>query len=811
MIEKIKKFLKNKRTKVLNASSKNLQKLEFDWNKFNEDDLYLEYSIKEGFLAEAKKGEEISKIPWYLFFDRVLREEIKQNLNKLRGYPKIINSYNKRFVKQKISEYSPLFSKSPYPLDRNQKKAVIKDDKHNLVVAGAGSGKTETLITRIAYLIKRKSKPIKTSRILALAFQNKAAKEMSERLKERYGLNVEVRTFHSLGNKVLEELAETSGKNPPKLKFGGENGASGYHNFIDQLFRKKESTPEFKKKLIKYLKYFGDEEKVKKEKDFERKEEYSEYMKNLRYTALDGTKVKSEAEREIMNFFITHNLNGKKIKALYEAKAEWMEYLDPLSEKLRIPCPDFFFPDFDIYLEHWAIDNNGRVPAWFEKDNYLETMELKKNKFLEQEKYSLVETKSSDYLKGNFNNLIKGRLLNVLKDKFPDKEFLFEELGYKELIERVWNGCSESVKLLSSKIADFIIVAKTYNLRPEGLRRNLGNGCWSKRQLSFGEIALEIFKDYEGELHGSNQIDFPDMINLAVNGLRGIKALYENKFDHILVDEYQDISTQRYNLIKSLMEKNDGCHLFCVGDDWQSIMGFTGSNLNFFVKFRDYFNHPERTDLEVNYRSIKSIVDTGAEIIKNNGDSQLKKRAIAHDEEVRKIKVYSSKFGNSNWEEIKRYYEQVSEHCMKKILEYRERGYPWGEIMILRRINPPGGRMTNILNSEAQKLKIPLSEDTQNPNTVSLITVHKSKGLQAKVVFILNVDKGLYGFPNELQSPDILEPATEGKNEDKEEEERRLFYVAVTRAKEDVIIYHQGCSKSKFLDEIKTHVKIEEI
>ena len=144
----------------------------------------------------------------------------------------------------------------------------------------------------------------------------------------------------------------------------------------------------------------------------------------------------------------------------------------------------------------------------------------------------------------------------------------------------------------------------------------------------FANIALDIYENYENKLRDENKIDFADMINLAVKELKEKQELYKNSFAQILIDEYQDISAQRYQLIRELMKKNDGCKLFCVGDDWQSIMGFSGSDLDFFVKFHEYFDHPARTDLSINYRSCKSIVDTGAEIIKHNKGSQIEKRYI---------------------------------------------------------------------------------------------------------------------------------------------------------------------------------------
>ena len=160
----------------------------------------------------------------------------------------------------------------------------------------------------------------------------------------------------------------------------------------------------------------------------------------------------------------------------------------------------------------------------------------------------------------------------------------------------------------------------------------------------FAYIALDIYETYENELRDENKIDFSDMINLAVKELKESKELYKNSFDQILIDEYQDVSAQRYELIRELMRKNEGCKLFCVGDDWQSIMGFTGSDLDFFVNFGDYFDHSARTDLSINYRSCKSIVDTGAEIISYNKGSQIEKNAFAKNTDEKSIKVYISDY-----------------------------------------------------------------------------------------------------------------------------------------------------------------------
>jgi DNA helicase-4 len=104
---------------------------------------------------------------------------------------------NEDFIQERIQKYDYLFQKSPFPLDESQKRAIIIDDTQNLVLAGAGSGKTEVLITRTAYLREREPDAINPKRILLLAFQNKAAGEIKERLNKKFGIvDIEVRTFH---------------------------------------------------------------------------------------------------------------------------------------------------------------------------------------------------------------------------------------------------------------------------------------------------------------------------------------------------------------------------------------------------------------------------------------------------------------------------------------------------------------------------------------------------------------------------------------------------------------------------------------
>ncbi len=791
---------------------KALEEVENTYEQIKKEDAYLIYSVR-GNITDSF-NQYLSDLSFLKYREKQFQDEfnsfVSDSYNHFVSIKEQVQNFNSEFIKRRIRNYDYLFKKSPFPLDTDQKTAIITDDKHNLVVAGAGSGKTEVLITRIAYLVERKPDTIKPERILALAFQNKASREIKERLNKRYGVDVKIKTFHALGKEILETATENSKKGAPRLKFSGDNYEKESNRFIKTLFQKAREDSELQNDLINYMKLYSDDEVIKKEEDFKKKEEFYRYMHNLTYTTLDGTKVKSEAERAIMNFFISRNLDGKKVKILYEQPAEWMKYSSDEKGE-HAPRPDFFFPDYDIYIEHWALNKEGRVPEWFEGENptneYKKGMEAKQKKFQEQDKYVLVETTQGEFKEKNFLQLLEKRILKALDRKYPDKKFPFTSLSYDELVRRVWEECRESIKAMPLNISRFIRIAKTYSLTPEDIERRLSDERWSPKQEAFAKIAVKLYKRYENELRSANQIDFCDMINLAVKELKEKENLYRNVFDHILVDEYQDISTQRYKLIKVLMGKNLDCKLFCVGDDWQSIMGFTGSDLDFFVKFDEYFDHPARTDLTINYRSIKSVVDTGAEIIRHNGDAQLKKETTAHDDKIKQIKVYSSLHQK---EYYKQYYSQIAEHCVESVSEYLKKGYKPEDIMILSRIvNRP--KMIGPLLDYATMTKVPISKDSRKMHHIRLMSVHGSKGLQARAVFILNVDKGMYGFPCELENPDIFEPAIKGRKKDKEEEERRLFYVAVTRAKEDVIIYNQKCAESKFLKEVKNHTIVEEL
>lgn len=709
-------------------------------------------------------------------------------------YQLLIADYNKDFLSSRKHQYASLFVKDNYSFDEEQKEAVLTDDKYNLVIAGAGSGKTEALITRIAYLTKRKPDTIEPNRILAIAFQRKDAKQITDRLLRDYGIqNVDIMTFHKLGKEILLKAGVKIDRN----SLLDENKKP---ETIRELYKKRLKEPEYYRLFIEYVKTLRD---LDEEPSQITNSDRVDYARARPYVSISNVHVRSKAEKEIIDFFLTHKLNGFSIDVLYEPDVEGFR-------------PDFYLSKYDIFIEHWALNEQGEVPFWFNQssEEYKKNKDLKKQWFADKNKI-LIETYASEYNPANpykFIDLLKERVIQAIKKEFPGT-YEFAPVSYDELVELAWGPYKNQV----DEIINFITIAKTFGLKPKRLREKLGESKWSAKQRLLGTLAVQIFEDYESYLLSNCKIDFEDLINRAVVELEKNVNLCANVYDQILIDEYQDISAQRYKLIKTLIDRNPSGKLFCVGDDWQSIMGFSGSNLDFFVNFAKYFENPAITKISTNYRSVKMIVDAGAELIRRNGHSQISKVTKSNGTEGKLIKVLSSPHRESY---KKRYFEDIANDCLTRIIEYQAAGTLPKDILVLTRIMRThlgqGYRFhqaIKILKEMATERNVDLAiDDARNPNKIRVLTAHKSKGLEAKVVFVLNVIKDIYGFPCEMEDSTIYDPARENYPEQRQlDEERRLFYVAMTRAREDLIIYTWEPHVSSFIYEIAKYSQVERL
>lgn len=751
---------------------------------------YLVYADKV-WCVEAVKSLRESLYGWTATVLSVLRPNyISEKRIELERYRQVILNYNKDFIEQRKKDYNHLwrFKGLHDVLDDEQQTAIVTDDKHNLVVAAAGSGKTEVLITRIVYLVKRKPDTVKQHRILAIAYQDKDVKQIEKRL-SKYGItNVNAMTFHRLGIDILRRAG----------KMGSILGKNERPRLVKEIYQDKlKSEADFYHAFLRYVKSLHDTEV---EEDIMNKVSTLEMKRTLPYISINDKQVQSRAEKEILDFLLTSKLSGAPIQVEYEPRIE------------GLGRPDFFLPEYDLFIEHWGLNKNGEVPEWFDQSTseYKENMERKKTWFNENNKL-LVEIFTYEYDEEdpeNFIQLLKERIIEKLQSRIDD-DFHFGTMTYRELIEVVSESDRDWITedRVSTDIFNFIKNAKTYNLKPERILQKLESGKWSRKQRTFGNLAAKVYQSYQEKLRELQKIDFEDMINIAADELKGDKELCKDIYDHILVDEYQDISEQRCRLIKELLEHNHACKLFCVGDDWQSIMGFSGSNLEFFVNFEKYFDNPAITRISTNYRSARPIVDAGSSLIRNNRSCQIQKRTVSGYDKEGLIEVLKLLHRINH---KRNYHKQIATDCINRVIEYRKKGYAPKDILILSRFMQVHTHQTprlpyiieNIQN-EADYQGIKISRNPKTSRRVRLLTVHKAKGLEAKVVFILNVIKDTYGFPCEIEDSSILEPARENyPPQDQKEEERRLFYVAMTRTKEDLYIYTWKPKMSEFLEEI---------
>ena len=754
---------------ILQEKRKLKEILEYDWQSFLKEDTYLIFEEKRKLFKEINQ---LTKFPRQSLFRFKERGKIKKFRKNMRKLIEEINNYNENFIKKRLKECSSFFDGKDdslvYPLDEDQRLAVVKDDKHNLVIAGAGSGKTSVISSRIAYLTRRHDK-VDKERILALAFTKVAADEMKARLKKNYGIEIDISTFHALGRSIIEEELD----HKPKLIFDGNEKM--IYDLIEKLFMDVLKEEKYQNILIEYLAYHSEQEA--KEESFEDKEEYYKYMRNKNYSTLNDISVKSISERDIGNFLILHNIQFE-----YEPLVEWVDE----SEEDKEYHPDFYLPEYDVYIEHWGLNKDKQVPDWFTitTEEYLELREWKLEQF-ERYNKKLIETWDYERLS---EDLIP-KLKQKLKLTIPNIDFI--PLTYNELVEKT-SAFRVKRNEVVNLVGNFIKISKSNFFMVKDIHERIKEKKYSKKQKLFGELALEVYKRYQDYLNKENRIDFNDMINLAVELTKKQHEKYANRYDHVLVDEFQDISYQRLELIKCFVNENSKTKLFCVGDDWQSIYQFTGSDVRFFVNFKDYFPNPEITYLNSNYRSSQTIVGLSNKLIAYNKKQITKKTHSTHDIGMQPVFIDFTSGFNYNY---KIQYENIY-NLIQILLDDDVEPH---EIMVLSRFN----RYLKELEIYCGARGVPTES---SHGGVRFYSAHKSKGSESQHVIITDMTSGLYGFPCEILDSSVMELAKRFESDGFIDEERRLFYVALTRSKKFLYIYSMEQTNSMFLNEINPYL-----
>lgn len=695
-------------------------------------------------------------------------KEFAQKASAFLGIPgtlknNIIN-HNDNLAKRLIDEgYRLIGDVEGRRLDEQQMMSIVKPSMNHLIIAGAGTGKTTTIVGKIKYLLKKGF--YRPEDILVLSFTNASATEMSERINKETECFIAASTFHKLG---LEIIKTVEGK-VPKIY---SKPVSGYVREQLAILMKDQ---DYLSRLCGYALYHRNG--IRNESDFSTQAEYYEYLSMNAPVTLNGEYVKSYGELDIANF-----LYQNQIRYEYEASYKF----DTNTEEYGQYHPDFYLPDYDLYIEYFGIDRSGNVADYFKGRNGLSaTQTYQAGIEWKRKTHASMHTSMLEcYAYEKFDNTL---LINLEK-KLKSKNIVLNPLSPENLWKKI---SEENNRLIDGVIELFgtvIALIKSNNFTFEYLEQLAMQyrDSWNNKYIL--SLIKPIYDGYNNMLKENNEIDFSDMINKAAAYVHDGK--YVNPYKFVIVDEYQDISKARFGLLNEL-RKSAPYDLFCVGDDWQSIYRFAGSDINFIVDFEKYWGPTEIGRIETTYRFTNSLIDISSGFIMQN-PRQLKKsiRGMSPDNRF-SLGLIS---GRSDKAAIQFMLERLDD-LPKNATVYFLGRYSFdvellndNPALTVRYDNVTGD--TSVIYNKRRDLQM------------KFMTAHKSKGLQADYVFIINNKESRMGFPSKIQDSSIMDLLLEKAELYPFAEERRLFYVALTRAKVKVFLVTLEKRESVFAKEL---------
>lgn len=685
-------------------------------------------------------------------------------------------THNKRVINGLLETHGAFFDTClKYPLDKQQRRSIISEEDNCLVVSSAGSGKTSSIVGKVKYLTEVKG--ILPQRILLISYTNKAAAELTERIDTK---GLKGYTFHKLALDIIGNVT----KEKPSIC---DNTDALFVNIYHQLLNDRS----FKKSIVEYFAHFQTTESLWEQRKHDRREMLSE-QKDIRIKALlpdmDGKTINVRSEQEQKICFALSSLGVN------------FRYEEPYEHRLANEMYSQYCPDFSIYydskgsrkrlyLEHFGVDEHGLVPSWFAKDKNITHEEANRIyndgitwKKAAHEKFGtkLITTSSADFQYYD----IKEKLKQLLKEaRVP-----LEEKTEEELYELVLPKGSRQEKAFIRLIVTFATLVKSSCRSIDEVLRLVKYDGDERSEFIIKNIFRPVYDCYIEELRKRQQIDFTDAILKATELCR---LYHPVEYDYIIVDEFQDISVDRYNFLKVLREGNPPAKLYCVGDDWQSIYRFSGSDMALFNQFPDYFGPTEINKIETTYRFGEPLVSISSKFIQRN-NSQIKKNIKSYNPDLKTELEFCS-------------YNRP-EYCnlIKQIVS----SIPSDKsIFLLGRYSFDDYYLSFMYKGIKEGNQFYYNIDGRK---IEFITVHKSKGLEADYVILLQCNKDVYGFPSLVSDDPVLNYVLTNGDSFPFGEERRLFYVAMTRAKVKTFVLYDKRFPSVFIDEILHPERITE-
>ena len=671
-------------------------------------------------------------------------------------------------------------------LDDDQINAIINDNPAVLILAGAGTGKTTTMVAKVKYLVDIKH--VDPSKILVISYTRKAVEELRDIINEAFDINCEVSTFHSFGYKYIRYLFSNR-----KCVVVDDNFKENvFYEYINKMFKEnkiKLLIDNFNQRSLEhfsYFKYFIDHyeqysdydsffEDYKKHKLEEARNNDIVYLIDLwtkrNYFTLKGEFVKSASEKVIANFLYKHGIDYSYEKV----------YEDVVEDR-KIYRPDFTldFAGQKVYLEYFGMSDVCYNKIKYKKLKYHSE---KNNLFIYIDSMPIEDIeKVLDYKLKEFGFVYRDR---------SNEEIYLQILEFNKLAP---------VEQLMDFFYDIVFQIKE-SYKRENYRTIVEEyiKCLSPNEQELAIKQFRLFNDfyvfYNNKLYTSDvyYFDFSDLLYYANKYISDVRYLTDIiKYDYMIIDEYQDISDGEYLFAR---KTSDRCSskVFVVGDDWQSIYAFRGSNIRYITRFEQYFSDPTIVSIRNTYRNSQELIDISGEFIMKN-PFQIKKRLISSKHLSNPIKFIP--FDGSDFEN--EYLEL--ENQIKKI----HSEHPDHSILVLGRNNKMINRMFYYNKDFSRDLDNKIKVADINDLQLEGMTIHKSKGLTYDEVIIIGMSKA---FPSsghiEFWIKDLFKPKPPIEGIDYPEE-RRLFYVALTRTKNNVFILYDTNPRyrSKFVDEL---------
>jgi DNA helicase-4 len=777
--------------------------------------------------AEARKQPVLAEIDKRLESDYLSADAYFQQLSDSVVSEQEYLARKVDFVRNWIGKYAQGSGKSTKPIpDPEQLAAIAAVHGHIQVVARAGSGKTATLVNRAIFLIRHCH--VDPAHVLLLAFNRKAAIEVRRRLlalihegaeqairdeiDHRAGakrshnrridwgeleaeaidsvaknLNValpHVMTFHALAYGIVHP--------EESLLYNGAEGESqglsrAFQTVVDDHLQLPEFRGQIRELMLAHFK--EDWDRIVAGRYDQSKEELLRFRRSLPRESLAGDYVKSFGEKLIADFLFEHDITYK-----YERNHWWGDV------NYRPDFTIFKTPKSGLIIEYFGLAGDS---------DYDEMSREKRVYWKNKQDWSLLEFSPNDITSGGDDVFRK-----LLKQQLEEQGVPCNRLTEDELWQRIRD---RAIDRFTKASVNFVGRCRKQSLSPDDLREAIDAYVpLSPVESMFLALAHTLYAGYLSRLAATGEEDFDGLMQRASQAIGPGQTMFQRKAGNgdlaslrfVCIDEFQDFSDLFYRLLSAIREVNPRVELFCVGDDWQAINGFAGSDLRFFERFNEYIGRSQRLYISTNYRSSKAIVDIGNHLMTGLG-----KPAGANKASLGKVVMVDSAAFRPSLIENQRYPGDIITPMVTRIAN--KSLVDGSDVVMLSRRNALPWFFNVGDQSRGQGRGLSVYLDMVRSlfpkglrERISISTAHKYKGLEKSTVIVM--DAVARSYP--LIHPDWAFSRILGDTLEKiTKEERRLFYVALTRAIDRLVIIADSQSRSPFMDELCRSYPFEKI